>query len=330
MKTKVGSASGIWVLKKFAIMIRIFTLSLLALSLTGQLLSQSKKDLNQEVEHYFLSAQKGESLYFPKTNFASGKQSYILELSNQYLSDSNSFVRYKAIDLVKRTGLSSTDSVVRQKVVRLLVEACKDPDSGNSGVASSGLTQFVKSDFNVRAKQDLMGLINTRSAHYGRIIQIVGFVDPPGATVGLSELARADSLLSKEEKWFCQLALARLGSKESLRYCIAKVEALPINSHTVDFLFPQLAYTCQIEAFKFLEGVLMSDAKNCMSPNPDNETMIICSYEVMKIMAQYIKDFPVQVDKYGDLEEDDFESALAIARSWMRENKAYELNKDRF
>lgn len=289
--------------------------------------SQTKSEIKKEIDKIVQEARNGNSLLF-NTGLISDKfETWILDLIEPYYSDTMIMVRSKVYDIAKTVGMQSADINTRRKVANILLQACKDKNSGISGMASQSLTYFNKTDFNEQAGKNLADLLNCHPAHYTNIIKLVGFVQPTDAENILLYIIATDSTLNPTTRWAIHMALARIGNKEQIAYCVNKVKNIAVNDSVVYDLLPDLIYIRQPEAIDYLIEVLNSDEKNCSSPDPDFDEKILCGYRVMEYLAPIIKNFPLQVGASGDIKGYSYPDALEIARKWFEENKEYELIK---
>ena len=134
-----------------------------------------------------------------------------------------------------------------------------------------------------------------------------------------------NSNLSFKYKWAARLALARMGDQESIDYLLSKVEKAPIDNDFIYDIVPDLVYTHQMDIYKYLEVIVMSEEQNCMSANPESSQKILCGYRVMEYLALCIENYPLKTDEFGDLELDDYESGLQEVRKWFEMNPNYQI-----
>jgi hypothetical protein len=266
------------------------------------------------MREYFENARNGVSSSISATDLNAIPFQQLIDGILPFLHDTVQIVRYKAIDLLKRAGELSSVSDERKTIVALLTMACKDPDGGNSGIASKALLLFNREDFTPAVSDSFAALLRQRQYHFDRIIRIAGFLQ---LEEDLSWLKITDSTLTKKERWALELALARTGNKESLTYCLNKITSVPVNDNTVNYLFPDLAYIRQTETMQYMLHEILSDEKKCKSSNPDKEEEIICAFRIMQIVAPLIQDFPVTLTDYGELEIENYDLTLLSVREWI-------------
>jgi hypothetical protein len=274
-------------------------------------------NFNKEIDTYFESVLKGEnySLTSEAVKGADGKK--ILKLASRNINNANPQVRYKIIDLVKRKAVSEPDADLRKKFVLFLLGCIKDKDGGNSGVASKSLCWFAKTDFDKQAGDSLCNLLFIKPAHFDQLVKLAGYINNDKCREMLQNKLVSDSLLNLKDKWAIRLALARMGDAANAKYCFDKVKTQPVNDNVVTYLYPDLIYTRQPEAIHYMLGQILVDSKDCYSASPETEEKTICAFKIMEIAAPVIKNFPIQVDKYGDLDIDNYGDALITVRNWI-------------
>jgi hypothetical protein len=278
-----------------------------------------------EIERYFADAAAGKSYAVSNALLTVISLPNLISLASPGLSDKDAFVRYKAIDLIRRKGMLTSDKGEKSVITSLLTEACKDSDSGNSGVASKSLLLFNTADFTSQTVDSMNALLIQKPFYYERIIRIAGFIKNERTAGILQQLKDVDSTLSKKEKWAVDLALARTGNAESLEYCMGKIKSIPVSDDAVSYLFPDLLYLRQPAALDYMLQEVLSDEKKCHSSNPDNEKPIVCAFRILELVAPVIDGFPVKLTSYGELEVNNYDEALKSARTWISSVKNYEI-----
>jgi hypothetical protein len=289
--------------------------------------SNSQKD---EIAKYYAEAVKGNDYALSSEVVNAITASGIIDISKPHMDNSDHFVRYKAIDLVRRKGMLIKDPVEKKMLTSWLLEACKDNDGGNSGVASRSLLSFSSGDFSSQAADSIMALISSHSFYLERLIRLSGFIHNESTLPFLSNVKQHDSTLTAKQKWAVDLALARLGNQESATYCINRITGTGTNDNTVAYLFPDLIYIRNKTAFNYLLQGILSDEKKCTSSNPDREKPVLCAFRIMELIAPYIESFPVQVTSYGELDIDNYDDALKKVREWILANDNYTIISEKY
>jgi hypothetical protein len=116
----------------------------------------------------------------------------------------------------------------------------------------------------------------------------------------------------------------------ALKDLMQRVSKLPVNDDVVYKLFPDLIYTRQKESIDYMIEALNSDVKTCFTADAEKEVEILCGYRIMEQLAPVIADYPFNLDESGDLQTDDYPSALLTVRNWFRTHKNYTILTDHF
>lgn len=308
-------------------MIRNVLFLMLIALISSVSLSAQKKNVSKELDTYYTEALKGESYFVSGEVIRAANPGKLLKKSVLYLKDENASVRYKAIDLIKRKGLLTSDTLYRQQYVAALIDAVKDRDGGNCGAALRGLTFFKPGDFNRASRDRIKKLLQVKSPHYELLIKIAGFINDPETKVILEKTLAEDSILNGKTKWALHLALARMGDKSNLAYCIGKVKSVPMSDQVVNYLFPDLVYIRQKEALQYMLDAVLSDQKSCTSPNPDSDADIICAFKIIEIVGPVISNFPLPYEN-GEVIMENYDKALLTVREWIESKPELEIIKN--
>lgn len=305
---------------KFLATISCMLLVLLSLGHGQQNISQE-----EEIQKYFSDAVKGNNYSISNSIVSTVAVSKLVAMAESYISNSDRFVRYKTIDLIRKKGLLTKNPAEKQTITSWLLEACKDKDSGNSGVASRALITYASDDFPAHAADSILALIASHCYHLEQVIRLSGFIHKESTPSFLSNIKQLDSTLTARQKWAVDLALARLGNSESIEYCLNKIMGAGVNDQTVTYLFPDLAYIRNKEGFDYMLQEISSDEKKCSSANPDNEKPVICAFRIMELVTPYIEDFPVKLTSYGELDTDNYDDTLKKVKEWISLHDQYSL-----
>jgi hypothetical protein len=250
----------------------------------------------------------------------------VLNGCQEYLNDSILRVRESVYEIVYLTALQKNKEPEITKAVNILLAGCKDKDQGIVFMVLNYLKYFKQSDFNAEARIKLAQLAREGSSYFIQVIRLTGSVGINDLVYDYKEMLQLGKY-DKKTLWNLRLALARMGDVESETYCMNRVRKVPLNNDVVYDLFPDLTYLRTKASFDYLLDIIQNNEKNCASSNPDSEAPIICAYEVMRIVAPYINDFPVKIDKTGDFIEKDYNKLLITVRQWIDNNKTtYTLN----
>lgn len=290
--------------------------------------SPSKSDI--DFKAYFKASVNGKGYYITISQINNSNSKKLLKNVRPFLSVDNEKQRFAAIDLLRRKALSLTSAKERGPYIELLIEACKDNDSGISGAASNSLTQFAKSDFSKQHGDSLLALLKRKPYHYERIIKLNGFCQPEGSIKYINDKVLSDSLLTKKGVWAAKLALARMDHRESITYIEETVQQAGINDDIVDYLYPDIIYIRQPEVLRLVLNNILSDDKQCSSPNPDSEESIICAFKIIQLAGPVIRNFPLRITKYGEVDLEDYDKDLQSVRSWLSDTPELVLDEGAF
>ena len=253
----------------------------------------------------------------------------VIKAVSPFLNDTLPNVRSKAYSMVNSAAQLKEDIYQRRLAVNFLAQGIADKDSGVSYIASNALTIYKLEDFNDAAKNTIGSYLNSqRTYHFNLVIKLAGFV---GSNIGTLKFLSNSSEIGNTDKIAIYQALARMGEKEQINFFVSKVSALPINDSFMYEMGPVLVYIRQPETLNLLVKVLMSDQKNCDSADPDKSEKVMCAYKALTLLAPVIKELPIEIDEYGDIQANDIDKALNDVREWFKShNNEYEITNDHF
>jgi hypothetical protein len=281
---------------------------------------------SKQIDSYFTLIREGRSGNVPVSTLRNPKnENDVFSSVIPYLNDSLNVIRYSAYSLIASLGQQSTSSTFRQRSVAILISGWRDKDSGINGLVGSALQQFIQSDFTNPVKDSLRAFIQVIPPYYGKLVKLCGTLGMADQITIIQSQIQSNSIKSKNDKWAAYLALCRMGNAQAISYVMTDVRKLGVNDDVVYEVFPDLIYARQRETISYIIESLNSDAKNCESPNPEINEAIPCAYRVMEYLAPVIKDFPVKADASGDLEVQDYKTALTQVRSWFNTHPNYEI-----
>jgi hypothetical protein len=223
-------------------------------------------------------------------------------------------------------GSAVLHSQTKQKEAFRLVQGLSDDDSGVIGQRADELKSFAVADFDAASQAEIVRLLKKpKYPHYNDIVLLAGYI-----SVGKAELMQhyLNPNLPIKQKWNIALALAQMGEKAPLDYCVSKIKKAPLNSYAINYLFPDLIYTRQKVAIDYCVEWLYSDEKLCQSPNPNYSEAIPCAYAILELLAPVVEGFPVSVDPRFGLETDDYEKTLQDVRAWFKSHPDYQIKTD--
>lgn len=118
------------------------------------------------------------------------------------------------------------------------------------------------------------------------------------------------------------LAMIRAGDASRMDRLRTLLRNAVVDDDFVYTIAPKLVYTRRREVFDFLFDQILLDQRNCSTADPHGSGQINCAYRLLELVAPHIRNFPLKVGVSGDLETDDYPSALETARAWIEANRA--------
>ena len=252
----------------------------------------------------------------------------LLNTLKTYQIDSNTIVRTRAYNISKRIGQDHPEIAIRQQAINQHIKALDDKDAGIMVKAINALTGFKNTDFTNNQQLRIINRLKADMPHLEKYARLVGYMPNEAAIERLKQVQL--QVTDGWESFNLNLALARRGDEQATTAVLNKIQNAQINDAFVYDIVPGLVYTRSIEIFDFLEELIFSDEANCSSANPDSNANILCGYRIMEYVAPAIENFPLPTDEYGELEVDDYETALVRLREWLIQNTDYQLVSDRY
>lgn len=240
----------------------------------------------------------------------------------KYRNDSNLNVQRFVLLMFEEVGLKSKKKDERIEAVKQIIQMSFNSDAGIAYEALEILKEFDKSDFDDKAKQTFLNKLNKNQHHLKERVKICGWIgDGEEFITKLKNLQSDTTLNNSLRNWTINLALTRLSDTQSRDNIFKTLRQLEVNNPFVLHIVPDLLYSKDKEIYNFLILHLDCDKKNCVSPNPDNNSDICCGYAIMEQLAQHIKKFPFKVDRSGMLITDDYNKALEDTKVWFAKKK---------
>ncbi|MFM7853903.1 MAG: hypothetical protein ACKO96_18765 [Flammeovirgaceae bacterium] len=305
-------------------MVKALSFPLCFLLMSSGLLAQQKN-----LETYFAQVRSGKHPNVPLDLTKPENATATLNRLPNFLNDSVVIVRGRAAGISRLIGTQSKITANRAKAVQQLVIAAKDKDSGNAGAALTFLSEFKKTDFSTVDKDTLFVLFKRKSAHLNILIRLMGYLEIQSSKSDLFNLSQ-NSSFARKERWAALLALARMNDEQAAADIIARVKRMPVTDAVVYEVFPDLVYTRRREATEYLIESLNSDSKNCESANSESAERVPCAYRAMEMLAPIIENYPLKLNESGDIETNDYPTALQKVRDWFKVNKDYKILRDKF
>lgn len=307
------------IVRKSVVLICISIVSVLAF---GQEQLQSRT-----LQDYLARVRVGEQPPQPKDLLQPDQISLHLRTLAFFQHDTVATVRQQVIVLTHQIGLQTVPW--RANAISQLIEAVRDPDSGNAGLALVYLTSFEKRDFTQAHRDSLLALFRTQRTHASKLIRLVGYLGDDRARTELSALA-ANRSANRNDRWAAWLALSRMGDAAAIQEVMTRVKRLPVNDDLVYDIFPDLIYTRHPLAIQYMIEVINSEEPTCESADPEKPRPILCGYRVMELLAPVIERYPLQVSAGGDLATNNYPAALKQVRTWFRAHANFRILNDHY
>ncbi len=256
------------------------------------------------------------------------KPSEILHDIQQMAYDSMSAVRRAAYALAQAAGVASRDAMIRQQAVQYLIRAIADDDSGNSGKAIDYLKQFNRQDFNRQAKDSIQQRFKRPVASDPGLLKLIGYVEMHELEKDIQPLTQPGN--TQRVRWTSLLALARMGDQAALENVLTRVRRIKTGDDLIYEIFPDLVYTRQKQAIRYMVDVMKSDSKDCLSADAEREVPISCGYRIMEQLAPVVKDYPLSLDSSGDMKTKNYEQALITVRSWFDKHPDFTITNETY
>lgn len=285
---------------------------------------------NAQVAQYFndFKSQGSFNLQLEQELLNSTSPHELFKKLNEYYSDTLVQVRQQAYYLSYKLGIQS-DEKNQVEAVHSLLNGCNDANQSVVGRCLSYLKSFPIEAYDTPAKESLMRMLQIKQiTHFRATYTLVGYV---GVGMGIiKQQLLGNGNYNRSQLWIMQLALARMGDVESVEHCLQMADKVEDGNDKVAYLVPDLLYTRKKKAVDYCVEILYSDQNNCLSPNPDRDTKILCGYRVLELLAPIVVDFPYKAGPAGSLIVDDYEKALLGARDWFLQHPDYNILTDTF
>lgn len=278
---------------------------------------------------YFAQIRQQQSVEIPVEVIDPKNAKDVLNNLPVYLKDSMTHVRSSAVSLARIIGIKSKLASVRQLSILLLIEGVKDKNTGNAGAAITYFTEYKLSNFTPRHKDSIRAIFRNKTFRTPQLIKTVGAFEMHELKNDIYEISQSRTE-GKLERWSALLALARLGDETAVANIMSRLQKVEVNDDMIYQVVPDLVYTRSRQVLDYLVEIINSDAKNCYAASAKREENILCGYRVMERIAPAIKNYPLQLDKSGDVVTTDYEQALQTVRTWFKENKEYGILRDKF
>lgn len=278
--------------------------------------SQSARTIKSQVDQLMSAIRTEQSLPDISELFMSEKKlATLFETASAYLSDTTYRVRLEAYKITYTVALKSSDKELKSISLEKFTEALNDQNNSINGYCARQLSVFSRDAFSERAENNIISGIERGIPRKAELIKIAGYLNLKNIENQLHEYALVEKKI--DVRWAAYLALARMGDERYTNRVVNAVRKQGINDDVVYELIPDLIYTRQKPCIDLAVEILFDEKKNCRSSDPDNPVKMQCGYRVMEYLAPVISDFPFKVRTSGDIDTDNYEKALVVAREWF-------------
>lgn len=294
--------------------------TLVLTSLSGCLCAQT---LGEDVRRYFESVRIGTHTVAPEVDIAQ-----VTAIVGPYLADTTQRVRTKACELLFTALSKAQNPAIQSKGIELLLAATQRSDVETTGIVLSMIKTFDKAAFTDSAKMYVRRLLSAEGPFLGEWMKIAGFLelkDLDNVIRPCSQPGNPQSL-----RWSALLSLARMGNIGAAKEVLMRARKLGVNDDVVYSIFPDLIFTRDKAAIGYMIEVLNEDENYCLSADVEKESTIPCGYRIMEQLAPVIHGFPFALAESGDLDVDNYASALQTVREWFRSHEKYSISKQRY
>ena len=222
-------------------------------------------------------------------------------------------------------SIPSLDFPDSLRIEILLEQLLTHPAQQNSTLQS--LQKFELHQFSNSNKNKIASYLFNDRIVSKKLVLFAGFLNMEKTLIALSPKHQQDKSFLQH----INLALVRAGDSEKTMILHRNLQKISPNDDFVYEVLPLLRYTKQIIIYDWLLNMILSDEKNCHPADAETAGNINCAYRIIEALAPNIIDFPIEIDKWGDLKTDNYPKALAVARDWIRENQGdYKINNQTY
>lgn len=232
-----------------------------------------------------------------------------LAVLNKYRAHPDKRIRFFTFDCIANVALGSDNARASKEGVRQLLDSA-EKDTSYSTRALENLIQFPHTAFLQQKSRQAIDRLLRAPTPYAEAVLVAGVSESPSAKPRLKNLARGPlntngSISRRRAPWVAHLALARMGDKKEIQFCIDTVENTQ-DPQTQLSLFEDLDYIRQPETMRTLISYLFSN-RLVRGGSPDDSTASY-AYFALSMLRRGIVGFPTNQDQGGDV--------LTQARAW--------------
>jgi hypothetical protein len=189
------------------------------------------------------------------------------------------------------------------------LSAAQEKEYATFGFARSSLLSFSPDDFSPASKDVIRGLLAKPDAK-NWVALVAGVAGLTDQMPRLRQIADVQQGWGRNLSWAAHLALARLGSKSDIDYCVETVESKELNQRIAGL--DQLSYIRQPEVVPILVKYLNDDTPIGAGPSTP-----VGTYALHALCGMDIAGFPIAYGSTGLYSA----SELKQARIWLRGHK---------
>lgn len=232
-----------------------------------------------------------------------------------YQNDSLANVRAEAYRLIGNLSSQEANKLQNsQKYIAALLQGLTDNSAQVRSAAARHLALFKPTYFD-KSNIRLILSATRKSSERGDLFKLLGYV---GSTPVRDSLKGYLGLeMAKEERWALKLALSRLGDSASIAQVSTVFDNATGSSTDLIRLLPDFSYTKCREVIGKMLKLAVDDKLRCRPQNPSSEDQIPCSYYIIPYLCYSIANFPVEVDRFGEL-VDDYSEAMKKIIEWQK------------
>lgn len=288
---------------------------------------EQKKNAEKDLAALMGQVRNGKTDFEKIDNILLYDHQILVQAIEKYHSDSSVNVRFITQTILYKIAVESENNSVRQKIAGLFVNSGLDPEPLIMQQAAGYLLMFHSSDFSADSRNMIRQLISGKNPKKEWIL-ICGVADIPDQKPVLKKMIadKNDTPYAgmgswyRSVSWYARLALARMGSKKNVNFCIRKVEQDTNEILRVTILLKDMAYTRNKKSIKVITRYLNSDER---LPSV-KETILGTSFyqHALDLLTQVIKDFPVKHQGMGYTQAE-----IDISRKFMKKNRKLHIIK---
>lgn len=241
-------------------------------------------------------------------------------------------IRYYAYQIIGAVSKSpGIETEIQNAAIDALIQGWEDREPSVTELIASQLSDLAPHSFSPMQKAVLSDLLHIDVPRLDLLAKLIGYLQIQEAENTMISLLQMHPTMDSSDRWALHLALARLGEKRALDFVSRKAKGFPINDDWVYEIVPSLVYVRQKQVFDLLLEAIVNDLETCSPADAEISGQISCSYRIIELVAPFIKNFPLEVDEFGEIIIDNYPESLKIAQQWIVAHRAdYELDHTKY